>query len=89
EVVPAGHPVVTVATNDKNLLIVSFEINAENNVKYQLAGGRNVLNQLKKEAKELVFNVPARVVEELFGKNKKEGVLPGPRQQQEEGRAYA
>ena len=37
-VVPAGHPIITVASNDQNLEIVCFDINAKNNKKFFLAG---------------------------------------------------
>lgn len=37
-VVPAGHPVALVASNNQNLQIVCFDVNAENNQKYPLAG---------------------------------------------------
>lgn len=37
-VVPAGHPVTAVASRNSNLQIVCFEVNAENNVRYTLAG---------------------------------------------------
>ena len=37
-IVPAGHPIITVASNDQNLEIVYFDINAKNNKKFFLAG---------------------------------------------------
>lgn len=37
-VVPPGHPFVTVASEDENLEVICFEINAENNHKSPLAG---------------------------------------------------
>lgn len=37
-IVPAGHPFVAVASTHKNLEILCFEVNAENNIKYPLAG---------------------------------------------------
>ncbi|KAA8550838.1 hypothetical protein F0562_002522 [Nyssa sinensis] len=87
-VVPAGHPIVAVASNNQNLQLVCFEINARNNEKFPLAGRRNVINQLEREAKELAFAVPAREVEEVFRNQKEEFFFRGPRQQHE-GRADA
>lgn len=37
-VVPPGHPFVTVASEDENLEVICFEINADNNHKFPLAG---------------------------------------------------
>ncbi|KAK6937561.1 Cupin 1, partial [Dillenia turbinata] len=81
-VVPAGHPIAVVASQDQNLEIVCFEINAEDNEKYSLAvllvfyGGRgNIMNQMEKEAKELAFGVPAREVEEVFKSQHEDGFL--------------
>ncbi|KAF6146339.1 hypothetical protein GIB67_020433 [Kingdonia uniflora] len=82
-----GHPVAIVASENENLQLVIFGINAQYNQKIFLAGNENVINQLEKEAKELSFNVPAREVDAVF-KNQREAVfLPGPnqRQQSEEG----
>ncbi|KAK9281489.1 hypothetical protein L1049_004392 [Liquidambar formosana] len=87
-IVPAGHPVVAVASNNQNLQIVCFEINARGNERYPLAGKRNVINQFEREAKELAFNVPAREVEQVFQNNKQDFFFPGPRQQRQ-GRASA
>lgn len=40
-VVPAGHPFVAVASNNQNLQLLCFEINAYNNEKFALAGKIN------------------------------------------------
>lgn len=37
-VVPAGHPLIVVAGNNRNLEIVCFDVNAENNRRESLAG---------------------------------------------------
>ena len=37
-IVPAGHPFVTVASRNKNLEILCFEVNIKNNIRYPLAG---------------------------------------------------
>lgn len=78
-VIPAGHPVITVASNNQNLEILSFYVNARNNEKFLLAGRRNIINQLEREAKELGFGVPAREVDELFKSQDEEFFLQGPR----------
>lgn len=77
-VVPAGHPFVAVASNNQNLQIVSFKVNADNNEQFTLAGKRNVMNQLEREAKELAFGMPAREVEEVLRSQKEEFFLEGP-----------
>ncbi|KAL8513623.1 hypothetical protein ACS0TY_012924 [Phlomoides rotata] len=87
-VVPAGHPFVAVASNDQNLQILCFEINAYNNQKYTLAGKSNVMKQLEREAKQLSFGVPAREVDEVFNSQPEEFFFRGPRQQHQ-GRATA
>ena len=88
-VVPAGHPIITVASNDQHLEIVCFDINAKNNKKFFLAGKTNVMNQLESEAKELGFGVPAREVDEVFRSQNEDLFFKGPRQQHHEGRADA
>lgn len=37
-VVPAGHPFVAVASNNQNLQLLCFEVNAQDNEKFTLAG---------------------------------------------------
>ncbi|XP_077247899.1 vicilin Cor a 11.0101-like [Tasmannia lanceolata] len=90
-IVPAGHPTLAVASGDKNLHIVCFELNAKDNQRYYLAGQNNILNELEREAKELSFNMPAKEVEEILNAQKETAFLPGPQQHQErergEGRA--
>ncbi|XP_047960314.1 vicilin Cor a 11.0101 [Salvia hispanica] len=77
-VVPAGHPFVAVASNNQNLQILSFKVNADNNEQFTLAGKRNVMNQLEREAKELAFGMPAREVEEVLRSQKEEFFFEGP-----------
>ncbi|KAF5181876.1 Conglutin beta, partial [Thalictrum thalictroides] len=90
-IVPAGHPVSIVASDNQNLKIVAFKINVENNQRIYLAGQNNLLKQLQREAKELAFNKPAREVETILNKQRQSVFLPGPnqrqqREQSEEGR---
>lgn len=84
-VVPAGHPLIVVAGNNRNLEIVCFDVNAENNRRESLAGDKNIVNALEKEAKELAFSIPAREVDEVFAKQNEWWFFPGPRG----GHAYA
>ncbi|KAL5704859.1 hypothetical protein ACHQM5_023229 [Ranunculus cassubicifolius] len=83
-IVPAGHPVSIVASDDQNLQIVAFKLNAENNQRNYLAGKGNLLNQLEREAKELSFNMPASEVEEILNNQKQFVFLPGPNQRQQQ-----
>ncbi|XP_009786980.1 vicilin Cor a 11.0101-like [Nicotiana tabacum] len=91
-IIPAGHPVVNVASNNQNLQVVCFNINARNNEIVPLAGRNNVMSQLEREAMELGFGIPAREVEEIFRSQQEEFFFQGPggrQQHQEGGRADA
>ncbi|XVF72379.1 hypothetical protein PTKIN_Ptkin12aG0117000 [Pterospermum kingtungense] len=85
-IVSAGHPFVTVASTHKNLEILCFEVNAENNIRYPLAGKGNLVEQLEKEAKKLAFKTEEEEVDQIFGNQNEEFFFPGPRQRR--GRAY-
>lgn len=80
-VVPAGHPIVTVASKKENLQVVCFELCAQNNQRYPLAGNNNILKQLENEAKELSFNIPARQVDQILNNQRQSWFFPGPQQQ--------
>ncbi|XP_073129325.1 vicilin Cor a 11.0101-like [Henckelia pumila] len=80
-VVPAGHPFVAVAANDQNLQLICFLVHANDNEKHTLAGKRNVINRLEREAKELAFGVPEREVDQVFRSQEEEFFFKGPRQQ--------
>ncbi|KAI4372651.1 hypothetical protein MLD38_010854 [Melastoma candidum] len=83
-IIPAGHPVVSMASKNNNLQIVCFEINAENNVRFPLAGKNNIISLMDKEAKELAFDSPSKEVDKVFGKQDEEFFFPGPGHQQQE-----
>lgn len=89
-VVPAGHPIIMVASNNRNLEVLCFEINAKDNERVPLAGKKNIWNQVEKEAKELAFGIPSREVESILENQKQDWFFKGPRQQpqQHQGRAY-
>ncbi|WCJ21568.1 Vicilin Pis v 3.0101 [Euphorbia peplus] len=78
-VVPAGHPVATVASGNKNLVILCFVVNAQDSNRYALAGKNNVVKRLEREAKELAFGVEARQVDEAFRHEDEELFFAGPR----------
>ncbi|CAK9147030.1 unnamed protein product [Ilex paraguariensis] len=86
-VAPASHPIAIVASSKGNLQVLCFEVNARNNEKYPLAGKRNVINQLEKEAKELGFSAAEKEVDEVFKSQDEDFFFKGPRQQQHEGRS--
>ncbi|XP_074316176.1 vicilin Cor a 11.0101-like [Silene latifolia] len=80
-IVPPGHPYVTFASPNDNLEIVCFEINAENNQKFPLAGQKNILKNIEREAKELAFAISAEEVDEVFENQDEDFFFQGPRQQ--------
>ncbi|KAL2935638.1 Vicilin-like antimicrobial peptides 2-1 [Bienertia sinuspersici] len=80
-VVPPGHPFITVASEDENLEIICFEVNAENNRKVPLAGQRSIYKNLEKEAKKLAFAASAEEVDEVLASQEEEFFFRGPRQQ--------
>ncbi|XP_058110929.1 vicilin Cor a 11.0101-like [Magnolia sinica] len=82
-IVPASHPIVTVASRDENLQMLCFEVNARDNQKYFLAGKKNILRQLEREEEELSFNAPSKEVEEIFNAQGEDAFAPGPEQDQE------
>ncbi|CAI0434017.1 unnamed protein product [Linum tenue] len=88
-IVPAGHPVATVASTSSNLQVLCFEVNAQDNFKFQLAGKNNVMSKMESEALELGFGVPAREVEKIFGNQNEEFFFPGPEMQQQRKRGYS
>ncbi|RZC52308.1 hypothetical protein C5167_020736 [Papaver somniferum] len=83
-IVPAGHPVAIVASQNQNLQIVAFEINAQGNQRNFLAGRESVINQMEKVAMELGFNVPSSEVQEILNKQRESFFLPGPNQRQQQ-----
>ncbi|PON55226.1 Bicupin, oxalate decarboxylase/oxidase [Parasponia andersonii] len=88
-VVPAGHPLTAITSGNTNLQILCFEVNAKGNVKYPLAGRKNIVNDMENVAKELSFSVPAREVDRIFRSQNEEFFFPGPTQQEQGGhRAY-
>ncbi|XP_063950086.1 vicilin Cor a 11.0101-like [Daucus carota subsp. sativus] len=70
------------ASNNQNLEVLCFEINARNNGRIALAGQDNIFQQMEKVAKELAFNRPSQEVDEILRANKKKWFFKGPNQQQ-------
>ncbi|XP_031278080.1 vicilin GC72-A-like [Pistacia vera] len=95
-IIPAGHPIALVAQNE-NLRTVGFGINALNNQRNFLAGKINIMNQVEREAMEIAFNVPARLIERIISDNPKESYFvagpelarPEGEQQREEGKGHS
>ncbi|KAE8009754.1 hypothetical protein FH972_006172 [Carpinus fangiana] len=84
-VAPAGHPVAVIASQNNNLQVLCFEVNAHGNSRFPLAGKGNIVNEFEREAKELAFNLPSREVERIFKNQDQAFFFPGPNKQQEEG----
>ncbi|CAN1270983.1 Vicilin Pis v 3.0101 [Linum perenne] len=82
-IVPAGHPVVTVASANNNLQVLCFEVNAQGNFRFPLAGKDNVMSKMEREALELGFGVPGREAEQIFNNQNEEFFFPGPEWQQQ------
>lgn len=81
-IVPAGHPLALVASENESLKTIGFGINAKNNQRNFLAGQENIINQLDEQAMELSFNLPARDVQEMFQRQRQSYFMAGPKQQQ-------
>ncbi|KAK9182641.1 hypothetical protein WN944_025787 [Citrus x changshan-huyou] len=87
-IIPPGHPIALVASPNEKLLTVGFSLNAMNNQRNFLAGKINIMNQVEQEAMEVAFNVPARLIERVFGNNPKEFYfVSGPEEQQQRDEA--
>ncbi|KAM3755014.1 hypothetical protein ACB098_02G007100 [Castanea mollissima] len=83
-IVPAGHPVAVIASQNEDLRLFGFSVNAENNQRNFLAGQDNIINQLEREEKELAFNMPAEEIDQLFRTNLTESYfMPIDRQSDE------
>ncbi|CAJ1969345.1 unnamed protein product [Sphenostylis stenocarpa] len=65
-VVPPGHPFVLFSSRKENLQIICFEINARDNKKFTFSGKDNIVSSLDDLAKELAFNYPSNIVNEIF-----------------------
>ncbi|KAL8148888.1 vicilin Cor a 11.0101-like [Apium graveolens] len=78
-IAPPGHPLVMVASNNQNLEVLCFVINARNNERTPLAGGNNIWNQMEEVGLELAFNMPSEEVKSILKSQKKEWFMKGPR----------
>jgi mannose-6-phosphate isomerase-like protein (cupin superfamily) len=78
-VAPAGHPIVTIASETKNLQLLCFEVNAKGNIRFPLAGRNNIIDKMDREAKELSFNLPADDVDRVFQSQNEDFFFPGPK----------
>ncbi|KAK9669627.1 hypothetical protein RND81_13G144900 [Saponaria officinalis] len=62
-VIPPGHPMVLMSSQDETLETICFEVNAKGNQKFSLAGKVNVMKNIQKEAKSLAFGTSAEEVD--------------------------
>ncbi|CAI8596319.1 unnamed protein product [Vicia faba] len=80
----AGHPVAIKASSNLNL--VGFDINAENNQRYFLAGEEdNVISQIHKPVKELAFPGSTQEVDMLLENQKQSHFTNAQPQERERG----
>ncbi|CAM8893446.1 unnamed protein product [Rhodiola kirilowii] len=77
-IMPAGHPMTIVASQNENLQLMSFGVHATNNERVFLVGKENIINQLDREAIELAFGIPAREVEQVFSNSNETYFMAGP-----------
>ncbi|KAF3457105.1 hypothetical protein FNV43_RR01762 [Rhamnella rubrinervis] len=82
-VVPAGHPISIVASQNQNLRMLGFGINGLNNQRNFLAGKESMMNQVEREAKEVAFNVEGEDMEQIFNKQKLSYFVPQQQSQQQ------
>ncbi|GER34274.1 vicilin-like protein [Striga asiatica] len=85
-VIPAGHPIAILASQDSNLQLASFGIKGSFDQKHFLAGQENIWNEVEPEAKELAFKMQAREVEDIFRSQEVSYFLPGPRHHEQKGK---
>ncbi|XP_019178610.1 PREDICTED: globulin-1 S allele-like [Ipomoea nil] len=87
-VIPPGNPYVSIASQDDNLQIVCFDINADNNERVALAGKNNLYSNMDDVAKEVSFGVSSKLVDKVFENDDDlELFSKGPEWQQSEDRA--
>ncbi|MCE3214999.1 hypothetical protein HAX54_000517 [Datura stramonium] len=83
-VIPAGHPITVMATGESNLRMVGFGINGYNSRLNFLAGQESIWRNVKRQAKELSFNMPAREVEEILQNQNESYFVAAPDQHQQQ-----
>ncbi|KAJ6912190.1 hypothetical protein NC651_014771 [Populus alba x Populus x berolinensis] len=77
-IAPASYPVAIVASNNSTLKLLCFEVNAQANIRYTLAGKGDVIDAMHIEAKELAFGVAGIEVEQIFRNQMDCFFFPGP-----------
>ncbi|XP_074316756.1 vicilin Jug r 6.0101-like isoform X2 [Silene latifolia] len=65
-VIPPGHPMVLMASQDEVLETICYEVNAKGNQKFSLAGKVNLMKNIQKEAKDLAFGTSAEEVDKVL-----------------------
>ncbi|KAJ0966399.1 hypothetical protein J5N97_027537 [Dioscorea zingiberensis] len=88
-VFPPGHPAVEIASSDKNLQVVRFEIRAEGNQQVFLAGPNSPWRRMEDGAKELAFGMKAREVDQRLDRQKETAFVPGPEERERERPLYS
>ncbi|GMI71955.1 hypothetical protein HRI_000864800 [Hibiscus trionum] len=68
-VVPAGHPVTYVASQNHNLRALAFGLYHQNSTRIFIAGKNNMVRQMDSAAKEISFGVPSKLIDEVFNNN--------------------
>lgn len=82
-IIPPGHPISIIASEDKNLQLAGFGNNARYNYIQFLAGSDNIWNQVPPEVQAISFTSEASEVYEVFGSQLKTYFVPGPNQSQQ------
>ncbi|KAJ0966398.1 hypothetical protein J5N97_027536 [Dioscorea zingiberensis] len=88
-VFPPGHPAVEIASSDKNLQVVRFEIRAEGNQQVFLAGPNSPWRRMEDGAKELAFGMKAREVDQRLDRQKETAFVPGPEERERDSPLYS
>ncbi|KAE8658346.1 hypothetical protein F3Y22_tig00116971pilonHSYRG00239 [Hibiscus syriacus] len=65
-IVPAGHPVTYIASENQHWRFISFGLYHQNNTRMFIAGKDNVVKQMESVTKELAFRVLSSLIDEIF-----------------------
>ncbi|XP_074316183.1 vicilin Pis v 3.0101-like [Silene latifolia] len=87
-VVPPGHPLILMASEDENLETLNLEFYANGNYRYHVGGQNNIMKNFQKAAKELTFATTAEEVDEELGKQHLDFFMRGPVQRTEDATAF-
>ncbi|GKV43724.1 hypothetical protein SLEP1_g50978 [Rubroshorea leprosula] len=79
----ADHPVSLIASQNEDMKAIGFGINAKNSQRIFLAGRNNIVRNMEREAQELSFGVPARLVEQVFNNQEESHFLSASQKRQQ------